>query len=1166
MTRGFDVAPRIWVGAGQGIGEVADGLAHDVDAFARALGGGQPFGRDDLGRALFEGNPGSGSPGFVGLRDGLLKDLAWTINLLRGMGAGLVTAGGRYTEADGTVVDELGGRRSPAARPRPPGAPEPQRYVVPHVGGGMASTVREPEIWRQAVWVLEAVGAGSAWPDGHIGRVEHLRDAARTMGHVVGRVAGEVGGHAGRVTGSGQGEATRAFGAVARVVHGEAGLLSDLAVRCEHLARYCQHCADAIRRSQWQCLASAVFVVALMRYGAVIGGWTEAAVLPLIRLEGLALRIVLRGIREAVLGAVFSGGLDAIGQVFRGEGIHPGELLGALWQGMVAGGLMGGAHAGLPALLRRSPALTSLAGVMESPGAGGIAARFVVGGSVGTAAMATAGWAGGQGWDWKHAAETGFGMAFIGAGGEVAGKAIRPFRDASAPVRAAADFRSGATTSADGPGHTITAGQTGDDLGGSKPYHAALDPAGAREQGSYPTAGSADLSVKGAEGHARPDALPMAAGHEPHGDRASFGVLASDGHSGVPGTHDWLAHRAHTLGDATETWARELPPDQHAAVENVLAPGGIGRLNEGLHSADPQIRAEAGARENAAKEALGRFAIEGNTTVYAYPASDHLTKLAVGDDITLGSMWSGRIAHSPEHAGSTEVVFTTRSAVDVSDLLGRRQVVMWSDTRAHVLAEEKFPPDARIGGQEPERRVFLSDLPSHDAPPGATRILKALASDRLDRPFADSLRLTKENLAFYESLRLELSSGSLYKINLKDTFEAPYVRPIEGVNDFGISGGGVDEFLKAHNMSLSGLEALVALRTDHSNHVTRSVSPLTDDVAQHFANESLRPIIYPTGDVRIDHAGYVHLRASESGHAVVDRSWRLAVPDADHIPVMPGLRGDDGIRRFSVASDAERYGAYLDAYYNLHLDEVEVVGRYQRTSFPYNDILRRRYQGESPAELNRWWDFISSGAPLSLFEEQAMKVNVSKVLVESYSWPLLQPLVDDLRRSDDASSRLDFWKNHLSRRLHNIHELYLIYGHFPSYEEIASDMAGLHRLTDQPLPEGIQVSRSLADVDFIQGFDLRNPDDLKALENTIQTEPAYMSVSLGDVGYWSKTTAAERYQHTMHLELPAGTRGFGAGYNEMYEVILAPGTRYRISRVNINPDGTTDYYGAIIPH
>ncbi|MFB9835996.1 sugar transferase [Actinoallomurus acaciae] len=375
----------------------------------------RPFGRDDLGRSLFEGD--GRSPGFAGMRDDLLHDLAATVNLLRGMGAGLVDAGGRYIETDGAIVDELGVQRRPP--PPSPGRPALLREYRPPTGpDGLPSTVPAPGVVRAAKWFFEAVGLGYAWPDGDLGGMETLRDTATAMALVVDQVTADVAAHAGRVTGSGSGIGTDAFGSAARVVHGKDGLLEELKSRCNRLAEYCQTSADATVKARWHFVASATFVLALIAAASLFGPLSETVLTPLIRLEGLALRVILLMIREAALGAAFTGGLDVIDQLFRTGTVDPAELAGALWQGTVAGGLMGSTHASLPALLRRAPALTSLVDAVESPGWKGIAPRFVTGGAAATVATAAAGQASGGGWDWRHAAENGFGMAFVGAGAE----------------------------------------------------------------------------------------------------------------------------------------------------------------------------------------------------------------------------------------------------------------------------------------------------------------------------------------------------------------------------------------------------------------------------------------------------------------------------------------------------------------------------------------------------------------------------------------------------------------------------------------------------------------------------------------------------------------------------------------------------------------------------
>jgi hypothetical protein len=125
---GFSVVPELWMGAGKGIAGVSEDLGRGVDTFWRAMAA-RPFVGDDRGRALFEGD--RRNLGFVGLRDGLLRDLAAVVNLLDGMGAGLVSAGGRYVEADGAIVGDLGVQRQPRPPPRKIGVPA----GVPAAGG-----------------------------------------------------------------------------------------------------------------------------------------------------------------------------------------------------------------------------------------------------------------------------------------------------------------------------------------------------------------------------------------------------------------------------------------------------------------------------------------------------------------------------------------------------------------------------------------------------------------------------------------------------------------------------------------------------------------------------------------------------------------------------------------------------------------------------------------------------------------------------------------------------------------------------------------------------------------------------------------------------------------------------------------------------------------------
>ncbi|MFI7136024.1 sugar transferase [Nonomuraea sp. NPDC050153] len=430
-------APGTWVSAGKGVREVADDLAEGVDRFCRAMDE-RPFGQDDLGRALFEGDPEENVPGFARLRDDLLKDLAAAVNLLRGMAAGMAVAGCAHTAAEnanarmaagilGHAAAEEADTGIPYARSCPGWLTDPEEYRPPLGPGGLPTTTPPPGFVSQAIWFLESVGCGSAWPDGDLGGVARLRDAAAALGRLVGDVQEQIAGQSGRVTGAGSGLATTAFGRAARVVHGEQGQLADLRRRCEHLAACGQVACDAIVKAREKFLACAAFVVALMFLAKLLarrlGPLLDVVVKKLIRTEGLALRIILLMIRQAALGAMFSGGLSAIDHLFATGTIDAGKLVRDMSYGVLAGGLMAGAHGALPALLRRGgPALTGLAEAMESATWERALSRILAGGAVSTTVLAATGWVGGAGWDWKHAAELGFGTAVLSTGAGIAAR------------------------------------------------------------------------------------------------------------------------------------------------------------------------------------------------------------------------------------------------------------------------------------------------------------------------------------------------------------------------------------------------------------------------------------------------------------------------------------------------------------------------------------------------------------------------------------------------------------------------------------------------------------------------------------------------------------------------------------------------------------------------
>ncbi|GLW06028.1 hypothetical protein Misp01_11580 [Microtetraspora sp. NBRC 13810] len=412
--------PQTWVSAGKGVREAADDLAQGVDGFCRAMDE-RPFGQDDLGRALFEGDPQAGRPGFAQVRNDLLKELVMAVNLLRGMAAGLAVCGERYATA------ETANSGTSYTQSCPAWLKAPEEYKPALSVGALPTTTPPPDFVSQAFWFLQSVGFGSAWPDADLDGVARLRDAAAALARVVGDVREQVAGQAGRAAGEGDGPATAEFGRAAQGVHGEQGQLADLQRRCEHLAHCGQIAYDAIVKARWQFTASAAFVLSLMLVAKLLaprlGPLLDVVVKKLLRAEGLALRIIVLIIRQAALGAMFSGGLSAIDQLFATGTVDPAKLVRDMSFGALAGGLMAGAHAALPALLRRGgPGLKGLAEAMESATWERALSRLLVGGTVSTTVLATAGWATGGDWNWKQAAEMGFGMAALSTGAGLAAR------------------------------------------------------------------------------------------------------------------------------------------------------------------------------------------------------------------------------------------------------------------------------------------------------------------------------------------------------------------------------------------------------------------------------------------------------------------------------------------------------------------------------------------------------------------------------------------------------------------------------------------------------------------------------------------------------------------------------------------------------------------------
>ncbi|MBC6466060.1 ADP-ribosyltransferase [Actinomadura alba] len=290
-----------------------------------------------------------------------------------------------------------------------------------------------------------------------------------------------------------------------------------------------------------------------------------------------------------------------------------------------------------------------------------------------------------------------------------------------------------------------------------------------------------------------------------------------------------------------------------------------------------------------------------------------------------------------------------------------------------------------------------------------------------------------------------------------------------------------------------------------------------------------------------------------------------ADPDHDgadpggHTDPLPG-RVEDGIRRFDSDADGERYGEERlgDVYRNLPPDLQNAVRWYTRQSFP-NPFLRPG--ADLPAALHRAWNSVQPG--WHLFEMNGGRPPSIADIYDASRRTDLTPdqrsIVDDILRRPDPEARLEEWLNYSGHRGF----LARYFDGFPSEADFWHRIDEIDRALDQPLPEGVQVQRGLHDVSFMDGFDPSNP---RALEGTTQTEPAYMSTSLGRT---PAVVDGNPFKFNLHINVPEGSPGLWMGkqsvFDDQRELILPRGTRYRINSVTPNAHGGYDIDADVLP-
>jgi ADP-ribosyltransferase exoenzyme len=280
-----------------------------------------------------------------------------------------------------------------------------------------------------------------------------------------------------------------------------------------------------------------------------------------------------------------------------------------------------------------------------------------------------------------------------------------------------------------------------------------------------------------------------------------------------------------------------------------------------------------------------------------------------------------------------------------------------------------------------------------------------------------------------------------------------------------------------------------------------------------------------------------------------------------HDPNVPG-EVKDGVRHFAANHDGEVYGEkYLaGTYRHLPPEQRHAIREYTRHSWPYNTIKRLNSTVEREAQLRSWWNHVGPG--WDMFEMNGGKTpTLDDIAAASHRTdltPMQRHIVDDIQSALEPKKRLNDWIHNSGAR----GMLTRTFGHFPTLDDIYSRMNHMDQALSHPLPEGVQVQRGLKDVDFIQNFDPHDPHGYKALIGKTHTEPGYTSTSLG-------SDAAFKERFRLHLDVPKGSNGLWLGKKSVYpdqrELILPPGTKYRITGVTVGRDGKIDIIAKVIP-
>ncbi|ASU59010.1 hypothetical protein CGQ36_16195 [Nocardiopsis dassonvillei] len=275
-----------------------------------------------------------------------------------------------------------------------------------------------------------------------------------------------------------------------------------------------------------------------------------------------------------------------------------------------------------------------------------------------------------------------------------------------------------------------------------------------------------------------------------------------------------------------------------------------------------------------------------------------------------------------------------------------------------------------------------------------------------------------------------------------------------------------------------------------------------------------------------------------------------------------GYVDDRGVRRFRSVEETDAYGRWLHdpannphAFDTLHERQREDVRGYTADGW-LNAVVRDNLPAERVQDS---LDRVRESTRVQVGTDPMAARGWSLYELNGLSWPTVERLrellagdlvpghtagfVGYILDAPDPEAELAGWYANAGgagtvARSNG--------GVFPTAAEVTAFRDRLDQAVDRPLPETVETVRGLSDVAFLDGFRDMDP---YSLVGTVQTEPGFMSVSLGNrlAGHHKAES-----RHVVHLTVPAGSRGLWVGersdYPEERELILARGTTYRITR------------------